>query len=914
MPFKKNSAYQLTLAVAAILCAPLVAAQSDERLWVCDLLPNGEWDCEVNELLMDAQSGEPSIPSSPAPRSVTTPEVTSSPANPSKPEVTPVRPEPESRVQAYPSEPSTLTTQTSQPVAATPQQQTSNRARSADAWDCTVGTDGNWSCAPGNNQAVSVAELGRFNSSSPGASGLLLNNPYAYLDWYPYNNDEPALCRGRYVEPDIDYLQKDLAPGEEAVYAEADLSNADLQSGLARLTGGVKLQQESRLFTSRYGEVDNENSTAFLEGEVTFREPGLLLVGQRAETNFDTGVSSFYSAEYIMHTEHLRGSAAKITRYDDNRVRLESGAITYCEPGNSDWAINSGNIVLHPDKGYGIATHATFRVADIPVFYMPWFRFPIDSRRQSGFLYPSLGISKSDGVDFSIPYYFNIAPNLDDTLALRHIEKRGMLLENELRYMNDWSHNTLSLGYLSGDNKYEDEDRWLVGFNHEGSPSERWLSHVDYTKVSDIDYFADLGTSLEVQREDHLNQQGQLRYLGNGWQFLANLHQYQTISGGGVPYQKSPQLQLTGNEQLGSGVALNYLTEFVRFDTSDSSLIHANRVHLRPSLSYRASKPWGYSNAELTLWHSSYDYFNKPAGNAASSLTAGIASIDSGLYFDRDFSIGSKEFSQSLEPRLQLLHSEKNNNTPSTNFDSSQMSFSYYNLFDRYGWSGNDRVSATSQVTLGTSSALYNNQGREVARIAAAQAFYAQDREQNDLRPGDVSGTESSSNIALLAQWSLTPTLRLRHDSEVNRDDFSLEEQNYQLTWRPDDENLFYFSYRDRINSTDPNNERTRQSDLVFRNQLDPQWAVIGRWQHDIANSQRLDTLLGLEYGTCCWKMRFTAREYLSPAKRFTDAADYDRGVFIQVVLRGLGSFGGDGGRSLIEEITGFREKDHDNF
>ncbi|WP_144244200.1 hypothetical protein [Nitrincola sp. A-D6] len=73
-------------------------------------------------------------------------------------------------------------------------------------------------------------------------------------------------------------------------------------------------------------------------------------------------------------------------------------------------------------------------------------------------------------MDFSIPYYFNIAPNIDDTLTLRYIEKRGLLLENELRYMNDWSHNMLSLGYLSGDDKLDGENRWLAGFNHQAHP------------------------------------------------------------------------------------------------------------------------------------------------------------------------------------------------------------------------------------------------------------------------------------------------------------------------------------------------------------------------------------------------------------------------------------------------------------
>lgn len=965
MPFKKHSAYKLTLAITAILAAPLVVAQADNNAWVCDVLPNGEWDCKISDIVIEAPNSsavdltpsptqvspsaaevaEPSasavwssveelpaeVPSTP---SATTPEARQATPSIDMPAISPVA-VPESFADQEISSPvdtriESAPASSSQPIRSTSQNASAreNRAQTANAWDCTTGADGNWSCAPGNQQAVSVAQLGRFNEPVAGASGLLVDNRFAHLDWFPNRGSGPMLCPGGYIEPEIAYLEPNIEVGNEAVFAEADLSSADLQSGLARLTGGVIIQQSNRLFTSGYGEVDNNAGTAFLENAVTFREPGLLLIGTRAETDFNSGVSSFYSAEFVMHAEHLRGSAETITRFDDQRVTFSRGSVTYCEPGNNAWAIASSDITLYPDKGYGTAKHMTFRVKDVPVFYLPWFRFPIDDTRQSGFLYPSMGVSKSDGVDVSIPYYFNIAPNIDDTLTVRHIEKRGLLLENELRYLNTWSNNKLSLAYLSGDKKSDDQNRWLTGFEHRGSPADRWTSQIDYTKVSDFDYFADLGTSLEVQRADHLDQRGQLRYQGNGWNFLANLHQYQTISGL-TPYQRSPQLLLTGNERLNNRANLDYQAEYVHFtrdrkdffrNPSDLRRTEAQRLHLRPSVSHVNTRPWGFLNGELTLWHSSYDFdFPEEATTdfIPNSVTASVASIDSGLYFDRDFLFSDQSFSQSLEPRLMLLHVAKNNDQPTTRqfnyFDSSQLSFSYNNLFDRYGWSGNDRISATSQATFGVSSAIYNERGAEKARLAVAQAYYLEDREQIDLRPGDITGTETTSNIALLAQWNVTPSLRLRHDSEIDRDDFTLEEQNYQATWRPDDENLFYFSYRDRVNSAS-NDPRTRQSDIVYRNQINPQWAFIGRWQHDIERRQRLDTVLGLEYGTCCWKMRLTAREFLSPEKRGGIATEYDRGVFLQFVLRGLGSFGGDGGRSLIEEITGFRERDHDNF
>ncbi|WP_160142057.1 LPS-assembly protein LptD [Nitrincola tapanii] len=933
MPFKQRTAFQLSLAIAAVVASHMALAQTDQRLWTCNLNASGEWDCEVDENLISTPVA-PSLPSASTPD--VRPEAQTTPAPTLNPEIeAPAEieaAEPVAPINVFPED---VGEQTPEPPRLEAQAQTATvqsvRARSGDAFDCRASSDGQWVCEEGL-PALSLAQTGRYAAdvALQGQSDRLLDNPYAYLDWYPHTGAPGTmLCMGRYVEPEMEGQSDASSPfALQTVFADAINSTSNLQSGLTQLSGGVNLRQGGRSFSSRYGEVDQNNRTAFLQGEVRFREAGLLMVGERVDTDFDTGESRFTQAEYVMHQEHLRGSAERITRYGDERILMEQGALTYCEPGNDAWAIHSKEIELNPEQGYGVARHTTFRIANIPVLYLPWFRFPTDDRRQSGFLYPSIAVSKSDGFDLSVPYYFNIAENMDDTLRVRHIEKRGLLLENEFRYLNEWSMNELNLGYLGNDKRDEGDDRWLLNLRHSGQLANAWETSIDYSRVSDVDYFADLGTDLEVERKEHLDQRWQLRYLANSWQFLANLHEYQTLNENiASPYQRVPQLLFTGQEGLLPGLDLNYAAEFVRFERdrlnffSDDSINRttADRVHLRSTLNYDYTHPGAYLRPEFTLWHSQYD-FSSPADLSLvpTSVTAGIASLDSGLFLDREFSAAGQGYSQSLEPRLMLLSVNRDKDQPLPSqfnyFDSSLLGFNYYNLFDRYGWSGNDRVSETQQATLGVSSALYSERGLELARIGVAQAHYFSDREKSDLRPGDQDGTESSSNLALLAQWNITPFLRLTHDSEIDRNDYSFEEQNYRLTWLPDDENMFYFSYRDRLNTALANPERIRQSDIAFRSQLTPQWGLIGRWQQDLEKSRKLDTLLGVEYGSCCWKMRLTAREWLSSSNRLNVEPEYDRGLFLQFVLRGLGSFGSEGGRGLIEEVTGFREKDHDNF
>ena len=132
------------------------------------------------------------------------------------------------------------------------------------------------------------------------------------------------------------------------------------------------------------------------------------------------------------------------------------------------------------------------RIAGVPVLYAPYFTFPIDDTRKSGFLYPSLGYSEENGYEISVPYYFNIAPNMDDTLTARLITERGLLLENEFRYMNQWSENSLSTAYIADDDLYNDDPLVIRLSAHRGLQLHRWRTDIDFTSVSDDDYFDDL--------------------------------------------------------------------------------------------------------------------------------------------------------------------------------------------------------------------------------------------------------------------------------------------------------------------------------------------------------------------------------------------------------------------------------------
>jgi LPS-assembly protein len=980
MPFDSRAALTLTLAiVAATFTQPAQAEASDERLWSCNLTPTGEWDCVVDETLLEEQEGRVAAGQT-APESGNKAEPTNTERTTSETAAEAVASERGTGkatatdtesigISAAPPAPTTeLRTGApaairwpepaaalARPPTAAPSAQAATTPASGD-WNC-VATDGEWACSRENTPAPAAAD--RAVVQSPKAVGgkpewnceavggewqcqqvatrapARLDTPgrhvatpaaAAALDWYPYPAGEaPGACTGRYIEPEFAFLEDERPLDQQPVFVNALTSSTRL-GGLTRLEGGVEIQRGGRLFTSASGEYDQKTRIARLLGGVTYREKGLLLLGDQAEANMISGDTRFSGARYVMHQEHMRGSADSITRFGDRRILLTEGAISYCEPGSNAWQIAADSIELNPDTGRGVARHATFDVAGIPLLYTPYFSFPIDDRRQSGFLFPGFGYSDSDGVDISLPYYFNLAENYDDTLTPRYIGERGLLLENEFRYMNRHSTNTLSTAWLSDDDLYG-ESRWLFGIEHGGNLYDNLFSRIDFTRVSDDSYFEDLGTSLEVQRNDHLNQLFELRYLQPDWNLTLRTEGYQTIDGT-TPYERLPQLLLTGRETRVAGLLdLEYQAEYTRFERDLESRYAplgeleatvGDRVHIRPRLSFSLDRPWGFIRPALTFWHSSYDLDNERNGalGGSESISATILSLDSGMVLERDFALAQNHYTQTLEPRLFLLHADADEQPDALipRFDSSQLGFTYYNLFHETGWSGNDRVADTTQATVGVSTALYNELGAEKLRVGVAQAQYFADREYAG-RPGDdpTGSNAGSSNLATLARWSITPNLQLSHDGEVDRDSYNFLEQNYKLSYLPGDERLFYLSYRD--NTEKDLYEGIQQVDLAFRWPLNNRWTSYGRWQQDLDNEENLETLFGLEYSTCCWKVRLTGRRWVvDPNTVAQNQFETDTGFYLQFVFRGLGAFGQGGGREFLEDITGYNEDDNGSF
>ena len=179
-----------------------------------------------------------------------------------------------------------------------------------------------------------------------------------------------------------------------------------------------------------------------------------------------------------------RGQAESIELLGESQYRIKDGFFTSCKPGDDGWLVKADELELDFTRDVGTARGAGVYFEGLPIIAAPSFDFSLNNQRKSGFLPPSIGVTGKSGPEVGIPYYLNLAPNYDLTLTPRYMEKRGLQVAEEFRYLQKDYKGDLSAEVLPND-RAADRRRYgmnLVGsYNRDGSV----LGGLNLNKVSD---------------------------------------------------------------------------------------------------------------------------------------------------------------------------------------------------------------------------------------------------------------------------------------------------------------------------------------------------------------------------------------------------------------------------------------------
>lgn len=196
---------------------------------------------------------------------------------------------------------------------------------------------------------------------------------------------------------------------------------------------------------------------------------------------------------------YVKIAASTIIQKNQKTLLLNNAIVTTCNCNDSiydkpiySFSTQTANIEI---DNYVTMKDVTLDLFSIPLFYSPWLKFPIKTKRESGFLTPSSYMSSNSGSALALPYFIVIGPYADSTITYEYFSERGSQFSGEFRfqiekdsqlktevkyikdksYQNEWSTNSTNLdNYI----KSQTDPTTIAMYNNfRGSNLEnRWYS------------------------------------------------------------------------------------------------------------------------------------------------------------------------------------------------------------------------------------------------------------------------------------------------------------------------------------------------------------------------------------------------------------------------------------------------------
>lgn len=810
------------------------------------------------------------------------------------------------------------------------------------------------------------------------------------LGWVPSNENR---CGGYYLEAaliypkDIIHTNKLFITSDEGMFSFHGTSTSEGKVSITR-DGQQIMANKAYLYrdpaTGKISAID-------LFGNVRLHEPNQLIIGKSAHYDIQQNKKSLNDILYratiygdinptparVTYQEQQStrkitqmsawGQAASFAQNQPKIYEFNEASYTTCPPTSNTWVVKTKNLELNKVKGRGYAKHTRLYFKGVPVFYSPYFSFPIDSRRESGFLFPKAGTSTSFGPYLMTPFYWNIAPNYDSTITPGFLSKRGTELTDVTRYLTRTRRGQVNLSVLPNDkafsnfketssNTYQNSTstsvqsdlrtlqnasttRKSVSWIDDARYSDKLTSSINYSYVSDDYFLSDFSTNISEVTQNQLLQQAEVDYTGPHWTMLGRVQGYQTlnqINQSTVPtsYSRFPQIVVGGNypdEKHGLEYFIN--NDVTRFDIRNApgdstKLPKGTRVNLQPGVSKPITLPYLYLTPRLQFAFTQYEIGDVIQTPKAPSRSLPIFDINSGLFFDRTIGLLGHPFTQTLEPQVYYAYIPYKDQDQLPIFDTNLNVLTYDQLFTYNRFSGLDRIGDANQVTLGiTTRFIEDASGFDKASAGLGQIYYFKKREvtlcttPNDcsLFENDPNNTSNRSPLSGVLRYAVNPNWSVTSNTIWNGKTSKVDNQGFLLQYRPVETinkiiNLGYNFARNQdiaLPWVPPGSSTSNlsQTDVSFSWPVTRDWSALGRWTEDW-NQKRLQNLLyGLQYDNCCWAIRFVGGRTFFALNSSSNTFKYNNSYYVEFSLKGLGNYGprGDPSTMLASSIPGYK-------
>lgn len=665
-------------------------------------------------------------------------------------------------------------------------------------------------------------------------------------------------------------------------------------------------------------------------GNVHYDDNQVILKGPKAWSNLNTKDTNVWEGDYQMVGRQGRGKADLMKQRGENRYTiLENGSFTSCLPGSNTWSVVGSEVIHDREEQVAEIWNARFKLGPVPVFYSPYLQLPVGDKRRSGFLIPNAKYSTSNYFEFYLPYYWNIAPNMDATITPHYIHKRGNIMwENEFRYLTQAGAGLMELDYLPSDKVFQDEHptegdkhRWMYFWQHAGVMDQVWRFNVNYTKVSDPYYFNDFSSKYGSSTDGYATQIFSVGYALKNFDATVSTKQFQVFSNQTAStYGAQPQLDVNWYQNDVGPFDTRIYGQAVHFINTNSNMPEATRVHLEPTINLPWSNDWASLNTEAKLMATHYqqknidDYntTNKAHLEESVNRTLPQFKMDGKLIFERDMGLLADGYTQTLEPRMQYLYVPYRDQSNIQNYDSSLLQSDYSGLFRDRTYGGLDRIASANQLTTGVTTRVYDDAAVERFNVSVGQIYYFTESRTGD---DNINWEKNNKTGSLVwagdTYWRMTDRWGLRGGVQYDTRLDNIATSSAAIEYRRDEDRMVQLTYRyaspEYIQATLPSyagNEQYKdgisQVGGAASWPIADRWSIVGAYYFDTNVNKPADQMVGLQYNSCCYALRVGYERKLNGWNSENNQSKYDNVIGFNVELRGLSSNYGLGTHQML--------------
>lgn len=719
---------------------------------------------------------------------------------------------------------------------------------------------------------------------------------------------------------------------------------------LTVIEGDAELRRHDMVIKADRLQFDSATREVEARGNVLINSSGDRFEGPLVQMNVDTHQGSFTQPSFTLLNNEGKGDASRVDFLDKDHLLLHEARYSTCPrtPGAAwmpDWLVRATRIDLDKAEEVGVAHGGVLEFKGVPILGAPYISFPLTDQRKSGLLPPTINLDNISGLEFTLPYYLNLAPNFDATLYPTVMSKRGVDLGGEFRYLQPDYSGRLRAAYMPSD-RLRGTDRWGYSAQHSQALTAGDLQgrlgldapvglRLNLNRVSDDNYWRDFPRSNTSLTARLLANEAVLSVGKGPWSFSGGAYQWQTLQDVDSPilppYDRLPSLALRyaqGDASIAglSGWDWSVQGEWTRF-SADRGLSAFDRQNGTRSLAVaELTRRWqtpGWFLQPRARLHAAHYKLDTALTDGQRTVSRALPtlSLDSGLLLERSTRFFGRDFLQTLEPRAFFTWTPYRDQRLLPNYDSAAHDFSFASIYTENAFGGNDRISDTEAITWGATSRLLDPaSGAEVLRLGLAQRFLL--REQNVTLPeancpdssaagcspvtDPLSDVLAGARVQWSPSWSMGASVQFRPK----------ENQSVRTTlsgrYTPGPYRVLSAAYRLQRGVSEqydigwqwPLNDLWQtpaRAEQPGRGLGAGQWYSVGRINYSVPDKKIVDLVAGFEYDAGCWLGRIV----LERLQR--SSATANQRVLFQLEFTGFSRIGSNPLQTLKENVPRYQ-------